>query len=647
MGVLIPSPVPHLDRVFDYAVPDDLRGRAHFGVRVRVRFAGRLRTGFVVAERTTSEFTLQPLVGVLGPPVVTPALAGLARDVADRCVGTWGDVLAAAVPARHARAEGTVCDAAGGLLPTAPVTVAVTAVGAPAGGDPTQSDGAAWRAVLTAIGHGEAVRAALTVPWGQEALPFLAQAVAAALGRGRRVLVLVPDERDLEQAREALIHLLAPKPTVAVLAAHTGPQARYGAYLRAVAGRVDVVLGTRSAVFAPLPDLGLIWLWHDADPSLVDPQAPYWHARDVCGLRSLHEDVPLVLAGRGRSIEVQRLVELGWALEASPDRSAWRAAGPTVRALDESALARDAAAFATRLPKAAFDLVRRGLTQGPVLVQVARRGYVPAVACAACRELARCPSCQGALLLGGRASAPRCARCGSAADPWACPQCGGTRLRAVRVGSSRTAEELGQAFPGVSVITSDSQAGVMGHVSAESALVVATPGAEPVADGRYAAALLLDGEVMLSVPRLRAAEQTVDRWCEAVSLVRPAGEVLVVASAQAGAVQAMVRADPVGWAARELAERAAAGLPPAVRMIALTGAPTAVAELLRDTVAVGGHDVPALGPMPAEPGQERWLLPVTYQRAPDLARTLGEVQRERSRTRAPVVQVRVDPDDVG
>ena len=144
-------------------------------------------------------------------------------------------------------------------------------------------------------------------------------------------------------------------------------------------------------------------------------------------------------------------------------------------------------------------------------------------------------------------------------------------MRALVIGSARTAEELGRAFPGISVRTSAGDS-VLDQVPAAPSLVVATPGAEPLADSGYGAALLLDGWALLARPDLRAGEEAFRRWSNAAALVRPDGQVVVGAEASIPAVQALVRWDAAGHAARELAERAELGFPPAVRMAALTGA---------------------------------------------------------------------------
>ena len=241
-----------------------------------------------------------------------------------------------------------------------------------------------------------------------------------------------------------------------------------------------------------------------------------------------------------------------------------------------------------------------------------RRGYLAAVACGRCRAQARCATCGGPLEIGGSHETPGCRWCGALAVDWTCARCGAGRLRALVTGAARTAEELGRAFPGVPVRTSGGQH-VLAAVPAEPALVIATPGAEPVAEEGYAAALLLDGWALLGRPSLRAAEEALRRWLNAAALVRPAGPVVVLAEATLPAVQALIRWDPVNFSERELAERAELGFPPAVRMASVTGTPAAVADF------VGAAGLPAqaevLGPVPVEtappgtPARTRLLPP--------------------------------------
>ena len=218
-------------------------------------------------------------------------------------------------------------------------------------------------------------------------------------------------------------------------------------------------------------------------------------------------------------------------------------------------------------------------------------------------------------------------------------------MRAVVVGSGRTAEELGRAFPGVPVRASGGDR-VLAEVPAEAAVVVATPGAEPVCPGGYGAALLLDGWALLSRPDLRAAEETLRRWANAAALVRAGGAVVVGADAGLPVVQALVRWDPPGAAARELAERGELGFPPAARMASLTGPPAAVAELLGAARLPEGAEV--IGPVPAGPETERVLVRVSRQHGAELPARLKEAAAGRSARRsAEPVRIQLDPAELG
>jgi primosomal protein N' (replication factor Y) len=311
-----------------------------------------------------------------------------------------------------------------------------------------------------------------------------------------------------------------------------------------------------------------------------------------------------------------------------------------------------------RLPSLALRTARTALGAGPVLVQVPRRGYLAAIACARCRAQARCAVCGGPLRVGGSNEVPDCRWCGALAVDWACSRCGSDRLRALVTGAARTAEELGRAFPGVPVRTSGGPH-VLAAVSAEPALVIATPGAEPVAADGYAAALLLDGWALLGRPSLRAAEETLRRWLNAAALVRPAGSVVVLAEASLPAVQALVRWDPVGFAERELAERAELGFPPAMRMAAVTGPSTAVAEFVGSAALPDRAEI--LGPIPAEilgpagpngaepdpEPAERALIRIPRTDGLALARALHAAQAARSaRKDGAPVRVQLDPAEV-
>jgi primosomal protein N' (replication factor Y) (superfamily II helicase) len=295
---------------------------------------------------------------------------------------------------------------------------------------------------------------------------------------------------------------------------------------------------------------------------------------------------------------------------------------------------------------------------------VPRRGYVPSLACGRCRAIARCRHCTGPLSLDDRdGTGPVCRWCGRADAALRCARCGSDAVRAVVVGARRTAEELGRAFPGTTVITSAGEA-VVSEVAGRPALVVATPGAEPRASGGYGAALLLDSWALLGRQDLRAAEDTLRRWMAAAALVRPrreggdGGVVTVVAESSVPTVQALIRWDPVGHAEAELVARTEVALPPSVHMAALDGAAEAVAALLDEVRLPDSAEL--LGPVELPPGARRppgtpadvpvirMLLRVRREQGLALA---GELRRGVAVTSArqtdEPVRVQVDPLHIG
>lgn len=585
--VLLESSLPHLDRPFDYSVPAELDSAARPGVRVKVKFSGQELGGYLLERTADSDagHPLVPLYKVVSPvAVLTPAVAELAGRVAARYAGTVSDVLRVAVPPRMARLEKDF--APGGLLDPALFDAANedpdTQPAAPPSCWVDYHNGPAF---LQHLAAGESPRAVLSAlqGFGDRGWPRLvAEAVAAVRRSGRGAVVVVPDYRDLDRAEAALLELL-PAGDVARLTADDGPTPRYRSFLRVLSGAAGVAVGTRSAAYAPVHNLGLVVCWDDGDDLHIEQRSPYAHAREVLLLRAAHEGAACLFAGHARSTEVQRLVESGWASPVEAGRAVLRRTVPRVlNTADSFEQERDPLARVARLPGAAWRAAKEGLERGPVLVQVARAGYAPSLACERCREPARCTTCNGPLAIAGPAGSsavPLCRWCSVAAPGWRCVHCNGDRLRRGATGALRTAEELGRAFPGKPVITSSGDR-VLATVPDAKALVVATVGAEPVAAGGYAAALLLDGDSLLRRENLRAGEDAVRRWFNAAALVRPVadGGLVVITAEDTAGVGALLRWDPAGYAGRELALRQELSLPPAVRIASVTGGRTAVAH---------------------------------------------------------------------
>lgn len=569
--VQLDSPVPQLDRLFDYAIPHPLVADVVPGVRVKVplRSAGRMMDAFVV-EVVADDGTERPLSSVESVvstmPVLPERLFALARKVADRAAGSVSDVLRLAVPKRMVRAEKAWLAAP---VPETPVVPAESLARA----DTTLKP---YVGLVDALDGGERL-AVDAPPHTTGALPrgawadLLAAAAVHTLARGRSAVLVVPDYRDQAQIMAALADLVPAEAVVRDDADQSGP-ARYAQYLRTLAPVPVIVVGRRSAVYAPAHDTGLVALWDDGDSLLAEPLAPGVHARDAALVRQELEGSALVFAGHTRSTDVQRLVEVGYVRESAPAR---RQSPRVVLSATREGESRTA-----RVPSSAFAAAREALTQGPVLVQVARPGYAPSLVCADCRRPARCTHCAGPLRAARPGAVPVCAWCGRNAHAWTCGHCGSVKLRMASSGSERTADELGRAFPNTRVIIADG-AHPVAEVDATPALVIATRGAEPIARGGYRAVILLDGDRMLQNEALRVGEHCLRWWSNAAALAAPGAPVHLVGVAGPVA-RALATWTQPAYARAELTDRAPLRMPPAVRVASVDGHARSVDTLLAE-----------------------------------------------------------------
>jgi primosomal protein N' (replication factor Y) len=582
--VLIDSALPQLDRLFDYSVPEQLAETAVPGVRVKVplRSAGRVAEGFIVELADSVEYTgvLSELDSVVSPVrVLAPEVYTLARRLADRAAGTASDIVRLAVPKRQVRVEKVWL--AGGtpaLTPVHPIAVPGYHVDAFA---PTFVEGG--RLAVDAIPRLVQLADGSWVGHWAITLAALATQVVAS---GKSAILAVPDYRDQEQLQSALAAALPADRVLRLDARQSNPE-RYRDMLACLDGQARVIVGNRSVVYAPAPTLGLIALWDDSDPLHAEPLSPYVHARDAALVRQEQQGGLLVFLGHTRSTEAQRLVEHGWATEVLPERAYLPRVIPTA-----GQSADNPQAAAARIPSAAWQQARDALHNGPVLVQVARPGYAPRLACDSCGQSARCTVCEGPLGMKSSRGVPSCHWCGALAAKWSCHNCGGERYRLIGQGSTRTAEDLGRAFPGVKVVVADGERPRM-TVPGTPALVVSTRGAEPVADGGYQAVLLLDGERMLAREALRVGEDCLRWWANAAALAAPGAPVILVGvgGALASAMATWRLAD---YARSELADRRRLRFPPAVRVATVTGSLDAVEAAVAELADVAGVDV--LGP---------------------------------------------------
>jgi primosomal protein N' (replication factor Y) len=570
--VLVDSSLPQLDRLLDYHIPDGLEGVAP-GMRVSVplRAAGRVAEGFVIELTTQREYPgplsdISALISAV--PVLQPEVWALARAVADRAAGSANDVLRLAIPPRQVRVEKAwLARQDTSETSDAVITHRPTIAGY---GDGVV-EAALTRHERIALGVAPGVVELGSVWVGRWAVT-LAELAGRTVGAGESAILIVPDYRDQEQLAAALSAMLPAELVVRLDARQSNPE-RYRGLLRALGQHPRVLLGNRSAVYAPAARLGLIAIWNDGDPLLGEPLAPYVHARDAALVRQAQQGGALVFAAHSRSTEVQRLVELGHLRELDLARPRHPRVIPTA-----NIPAQDRLAAGARIPSIAWREARTASEQGPVLVQVARPGYSPGLRCADCGASARCRVCDGPLQQNRRGGIPSCGWCAAPAAAWQCQNCSSERLRTAGAGATRTAEELGRAFPGVRIIVADGERSIQ-SVGDTPSVVVATRGAEPIAAGGYRAVLLLDGDRMVARESLRVGEDCLRWWSDAAALAADDAPIVLV-GVGGSLASALVTGRQADYARAELADRRALRFPPAVRVATLNGLPDAVISAL-------------------------------------------------------------------
>ncbi|WP_232820279.1 primosomal protein N' [Brachybacterium sp. YJGR34] len=668
--------LPHLDRPFEYAVTPETAA-AGPGMRVRVRFSGRDTEGIVLGrhERPSTDRALAPLHRLVSEDVVVaPAMMRALEDLAERCAGTVGDVLRLALPPRHARAEKAdraaeqrEAESRAAESAVAPEARSPSAGGADETGEPpaagaTSPEPAAdvprpgerypgLAALLARAGgeEGPVPRAAMTLdaadPWTE-----IAADAVAALAPERGAMVIAPDQRDI-----ARLSALLDERGIAheVLGGTEGPEKRYRTFRRILRGATRVVLGNRSAAFAPVRDLALAICWDEADDLLEEPRAPYPHTRTVLQCRSRQERCALLFLGASESVPLRALTEAGYLTRLDPLPAPVTAVRPRIVAMDQYLRDREGPSGRSRLPQEAMRVLRRGLERGPVLVQVPRSGYVPAIACTFCGTRAQCSHCSAQLSLSGRDGPLHCRVCGRREDGYRCPECDRTHVRALVIGSARTAEELHRAFPDTPLKVAGGAHGALEDAAVvDGAIVVATPGAEPAPLGRYAACLLLDADALLSRAAFDADVEAVRRWRNAIALVRSAdqgGEVLVVGTSTLPAIRDLVAHRSTVFLDRVLQDRRELDLPPFRRVAEIVGEREACREFLQTVELPDGTDV--FGPVdldgPSAAGRARAVVRLEPARSRELAAALraGVAARSARKARGSL-RVRLDPPDV-
>jgi len=569
--VAIESALPQLDRYFDYAVPEELQNTIAVGQRVRVPF-GRNKSNqdaLVVGLTDSIDYT-----GKLGSiaelvseaKVLQPDVLALCRAVADRQAATLADVLTHAVPSRSVAVEKKwLAEASDSTTTNVATNLSLLIELGQRIGDPCTEELRSHQLIeprsREAAGHRLPV-------WALEAIRIaLAQLIA-----GKSTIIVVPDFRDQNAIRDGLKAFGLDS----WLRDYTQEQtkgAKYGQFLATISEPKSIVVGSRSAVFAPAQNLGAIVIWDDGDPSLQDQGSPYVHAREVALVRQSQTNCQLAVLGHSISAESQRLIEIGYLSSVKRDF-----AKPKVAVTDAE----------LRIDSLAIKVIREATAAGSVLVQVAAKGHSTSAFCQSCSTRANCQICNGPVWLNTQRQ-PACRWCNAINLAFRCRTCGSTDLRFGRPGSTRTIAELGRMFPGVQLVESTHETKTS-TLKAGRKIVVATPGAEPSIEGGYEAVILLDCAQALGKDSLRATEDAVRSWSNAIAHLGEGGRAVAVGlGGELGQWFALWNQSEI--AGRILAERRELGFPPAERLMSATGSSAIVNQAEEELASTAGLQV--------------------------------------------------------
>ena len=548
--VVLDNPLPHLDRLFDYEIPEELDDVCVPGVKVKVKFSNRNMEAWVVEKIGLSSHhkKLSEISKVISNyPVLTPEILTLSQIVADRFIGNLTDVLRFAIPPRQAKIEKAFN----------------------------------FESIkrINSETKAHATYSSLTIPPCVDKDVSIIESIKKIIDQGKQSLILFPNIHLVEEFKNSLVSKY-PDVKVQVLSAEQEPSVRYKSFLDILGNNADVVIGTRNAIFAPLQNIGLIAIWDDADENYFSQQSPYWNAREVAILRAKLNECNFISFGNSESVAINQLIKDQVMERKTFANSESKDFWPQVFTLDNSSS--DPLERTKRIPNKAWEIVKEGLKTGNVLVQVPRLGYSSNLQCSSCRESARCNGCSGPLLTKQKNSAPECKWCGKVASSWRCRYCNTREFRISVVGQTKTVEELGKSFPGVNILTSGGTT-ILRNVEENNSIIVATPGAEPKTPNGYSAAILLDAYLLLGVPSLAASEEAIRKWLHLFTLLKPesaGGKVFITSESTNRVVQALVKHDPNWLINNEQELRTETKLHPSVTTISLKGDLKEINQLL-------------------------------------------------------------------
>ena len=594
--VRVDTGVFHLDQLYDYQIPEKVSSLVQLGVRVQIPFGNRETEGIVVDRVTAPERAgdLKSITKVLSVvPIATTQSLQFIDLVAQHFACNPWDLIRSAIPPRVASVDKVFLS-----------------------GEPESQKGSKG-----------AVEFHTLAPFLQahEQLVLL----VTANQKAGSILIVAPDEKDVDLVIASLRSAsLSPLKLTAAMTR----EERYRNYLLAMHGSHSIVVGTRSAIFAPIKNLATMIVHKESSHDHYELRSPGWNTRTVALLRSESQSLKLVLTGFSPSIEVSQLIdERQVKYLNSKENVNVKAFTPSEGAL---------------LPGRIFGDIKKALALGPVLFIAPRKGYGNALLCAHCRNVACC-DCGGRLSVTAKGKAPSCVHCGKAFQEWKCSFCNRDKQYLAGRGIERAAEEISRAFPNFPVVISAGDV-IKDRIDPKPSLVLATTGAQPQVEGGYAAVVILDGLRFFAHTDLRTQERARELFLETASLISPKGFVLLVIDDSHPIVSAISRWNIAPLLKRELSERSELCLPPSVFSVVLVMDQSIGAQItngLKKSALEGRipQSSRIYGPTEISKDKVKIVIHVDKKDAPALTNTVYELQRRRSIAKKELFTLRVEP----
>jgi primosomal protein N' (replication factor Y) len=673
-----------VDRSFDYLVPDHLRGRLQPGQRAKAPF-GRgdyLSVGYCVGlakpARTGRLKAIHSLVDAR--PLLTAHMLALTRWIADRYLCAWGQVLESVVPVGVKNRAGTrdvlmlrinpagahsqigiklppkqaavmrVLEAAGKPMPielvarqagcgTAPITAlrrnrfieAVAERTIP--GEPEPAAQPAEHNLVLNRDQQRGLDQILAALRDQIHRTFLLhgvtgsgktevyiRAIQEVVSYGRQAIVLVPE---ISLTPQTIRRFRSRFNSVAVLHSHLSDAERHAHWQKIATGHVQVVVGARSAVFAPTPHLGLIVIDEEHETSFKQDSTPRYHAREVARKRADLEGIPLILGSATPTLESWSRAQAGIdELLTLPKRVEERPMPPVVIVdVRHDPMRKRGAAIGRALQTAMHSALEAG---GQVILFLNLRGYSPVLWCRACGAAVKCPHCDVSLTLHKERRQVVCHSCDYQTSPPArCPTCGDAGIQYLGVGTQRLEHEVRTRFAGYACVRMDSDS-MRRPGSHDRALEAFRHGAVRILLGTQMISKgldfpnvtlvgVIDADTVLHQPDFRSTERTFQLIAQVAGRTgrgSKGGRVLVQTSCPTEpAILKASQHDFAGFAAAELEHRRQMRAPPYEHLarVIIRGADEQaalaearrMADLVRAAIAEASLPVRLLGPAPA------------------------------------------------